>query len=62
MPNRASLATLRLPSVHGTRFNGLPLDPSARTYMHVLRNAGHRTAMIGKLHPQNMGDHPEHVA
>lgn len=62
MPNRATLATGRMPSVHGTRFNGLPLDDRAETFMSALSRAGYRTGLIGKLHLQNMGDHPEIVA
>ncbi|MDP7383306.1 MAG: sulfatase-like hydrolase/transferase, partial [Acidimicrobiales bacterium] len=62
MPNRATLATGRMPSVHGTRFNGLPLDDRATTFMQSLADAGYRTGLIGKLHLQNMGDHPEIAA
>lgn len=62
MPNRATLATGRMPSVHGTRFNGLPLDDRARTFMHALSDAGYRTGLVGKSHLQNMGDHPEIIA
>ena len=55
MPSRASLATGRWPSVHGTRTNGIPLDPTAETAMRSLRRAGWFTAAIGKLHLQTMG-------
>ena len=51
-----------MPSVHGTRFNGLPLDDRATTFMQSLADAGYRTGLIGKLHLQNMGDHPEIAA
>ena len=54
-------ATGRMPSVHGTRFNGLPLDD--RYDVHAVPvDAGYRTGLIGKLHLQNMGDHPEIAA
>lgn len=55
MPSRASLATGRWPSVHGTRTNGVPLDPTAETLMKSLRGAGWFTAAVGKLHLQTMG-------
>ena len=55
MPNRASLLTGRWPSVHGTRCNGIPLDPETSTFVRSLARAGYRTAAVGKLHHQNMG-------
>lgn len=55
MPNRASLATGRWPSAHGTRCNGIPLDPGSRTLMRSLADSGYRTIGVGKLHHQNMG-------
>lgn len=55
MPSRASIATGRWPSVHGTRTNGIPLDPTAETFMGALRRAGWFNAAIGKLHLQTMG-------
>lgn len=55
MPNRASLATGRWPSAHGTRCNGIPLDPASRTLMRSLADTGYRTLAVGKLHHQNMG-------
>lgn len=58
MPNRATLLTGRMPSVHGTRFNGIPLDWGANTCVRELRNVGYRTALIGKAHLQNLGDGP----
>ena len=58
MPNRATLMTGRLPSNHGVRHNGLPLHPRSNTFVHLLRNAGYRTAMVGKSHLQNMGSGP----
>lgn len=55
MPNRASLLTGRWPSAHGTRCNGIPLDPDASTFVRQLAADGYRTAAVGKLHHQNMG-------
>jgi arylsulfatase A-like enzyme len=55
MPNRSSIATGRLPSVHGTRMNGIALDWGAYTFMRSLREHGWRTAHFGKCHLQNMG-------
>lgn len=55
MPSRASIATGRWPSVHGTRTNGVPLDPTAETFMGALRREGWRTSAVGKLHLQTMG-------
>lgn len=53
MPNRVSMMTGRLPSLHGTRHNGVPLARDATTFVHLLREAGYRTALIGKSHLQN---------
>ena len=58
MPNRATILTGRLPSVHGTRFNGIPLDWSAQTFVRALRDDGYRTGLMGKAHFQNLGDGP----
>ena len=55
MPSRASLATGRWPSVHGTRTNGIPLDPLAETVMTSLAAAGWTCAAVGKLHLQTLG-------
>jgi arylsulfatase A-like enzyme len=55
MPNRATLMTGRMPSNHGVRHNGIPLHPRSNTVAHVLRQAGYRTALVGKSHLQNMG-------
>lgn len=55
MPNRSTILTGRQPSVHGTRFNGVSLDPSNETFVRVLADAGWRTALFGKGHFQNMG-------
>jgi arylsulfatase A-like enzyme len=53
MPNRASLMTGRMPSVHGVRSNGIPLSRQAVTFVELLRNAGYRTGLVGKSHLQN---------
>ena len=46
MPNRSTMMTGRVPSGHGTRFNGIPLDRAANTFIRVLRAAGCRTGLI----------------
>ena len=53
MPNRSSLMTCRMPSVHGVRSNGIPLSMNSVTFVDLLREAGYRTALIGKSHLQN---------
>src|SRR5690606_858357 len=58
MPNRASLMTGRMPSVHGARHNGVPLPLESTTFVDVLRQAGWRTALVGKAHLQNITDDP----
>lgn len=58
MPNRGSLMTGRMPSVHGARGNGVPLPLQAVTFADLLAQAGYRTALIGKSHLQNMEDRP----
>lgn len=58
MPNRSTILTGRMPSVHGVRFNGVALDWGANTFVRVLREAGYHTAHIGKAHYQNMGHAP----
>ena len=58
MPNRASLLTGRMPSVHGVRANGTPLSRRATTFVDVLREGGYATALVGKSHLQNMTGRP----
>ena len=58
MPNRATLMTGRMPSVHGVRCNGIPLSLRSNTFVDALRTSGYRTALIGKSHLQNMTPHP----
>ena len=53
MPNRASLMTGRMPSVHGVRSNGIPLSVDSVTFVDLLRDAGYATGLIGKSHLQN---------
>ncbi|MCZ6888212.1 MAG: sulfatase-like hydrolase/transferase, partial [Gammaproteobacteria bacterium] len=55
MPNRSTIMTGRMPSVHGTRMNGVSLDQRVNTFVKRLRDAGYRTTHIGKSHLQNMG-------
>jgi arylsulfatase A-like enzyme len=57
-PNRATLATGRMPSLHGVRFNGISLSLAANTFIEVLRAGGWRTALIGKSHLQNFTGMP----
>jgi arylsulfatase A-like enzyme len=56
MPSRSSIMTGLMPSVHGTRFNGVALDPGHHTFVRSLRTAGYRTVLVGKSHLQNMGN------
>ena len=52
-PNRASLMTGRMPSVHDVRSNGISLSMEAVTFVDLLRDAGYKTALVGKSHLQN---------
>lgn len=59
MPNRATLMTGRMPSLHKVRSNGIPLSLRATTFVELLREAGYATACSGKIHLQPMtGDVP----
>jgi arylsulfatase A-like enzyme len=53
MPNRATLMTGRMPSVHGVRSNGMPLPLQSNTFVDALRAGGYSTALVGKSHLQN---------
>ena len=53
-PNRSSIFTSRLPSVHGSRYNGIALDWRQQTFPRLLKDAGYHTAHLGKCHLQNM--------
>lgn len=54
MPNRSSLMTGRMPSVHGARHNGIPLSLQSNTFTELLVENGYHTALVGKSHLQNM--------
>ena len=56
MPNRATLMTGRMPSLHGVRQNGTPLSVDATTFPELLSAAGYSTALVGKGHLQNISD------
>ena len=60
-PNRATLMTGRMPSVHGVRSNGSPLALQSNTFIDALRAAGFATALVGKSHLQNFSDIPPMV-
>ncbi len=54
MPNRATLMTGRMPSLHGARQNGIPLSLNATTFVEVMRASGYHTALFGKCHLQSI--------
>lgn len=58
MPNRATLMTGRMPSLHGARQNGIPLSLYATTFVEIMRAAGYDTALFGKCHLQSISDNP----
>lgn len=58
MPNRATLFTGRMSSLHGAHCNGAPLALSANTLTWLLRQAGYETWLVGKSHLQNMTGRP----
>ncbi len=58
MPNRATLMTGRVPSLHGVRQNGIPLSLQTVTFPELLRDAGYRTALVGKSHLQSISAVP----
>ena len=58
MPNRSTLMTGRMPSVHGVRHNGINLSLDANTFVGLLHAQGYRTALIGKSHLQNFTEVP----
>lgn len=53
MPNRASLMTARMPSVHGVRSNGIPLSVDEVTFVDLFRDAGYAIGLVSKSHLQN---------
>ena len=52
MPNRASIMTGRMSSLHGARHNGIPLSKDHTTFVELLRDAGYKTGLVGKSHLQ----------
>ena len=58
MPNRASIMTGRMCSVHGARHNGIPLSKDHTTFVELLRDAGYVTGLIGKSHLQCFSGRP----
>src|SRR5205807_9242294 len=58
MPNRATLMTGRMPSLHRVRSNGIPLSLAANTFVDALRASGYATALVGKSHLQNFTGQP----
>ena len=53
MPNRSTIMTGRMPTAHGVIFNDRSLDWGANTHVRRFRDAGYRTALIGKSHLQH---------
>lgn len=53
-PNRASLMTARMPSVHGLQMNGRELNQNQLTFVEMLRREGYQTGLAGKAHLQNI--------
>ena len=53
MPNRASIMTGRMSSLHGARHNGIALSRDHTTFVELLKDAGYRTGLIGKSHLQS---------
>lgn len=58
MPNRASLMTCRMPSSHRVTMNGVPLSRKNVTFVELLKEAGFKTALIGKSHLQTFTGEP----
>ncbi|HEY2430559.1 MAG TPA: sulfatase-like hydrolase/transferase, partial [Acidimicrobiales bacterium] len=50
MPSRSTIITGQLPTTHGVWMNGVPLPTDAPSVADTLRDAGYRTALIGKAH------------
>lgn len=50
MPSRATMITGQHPRTHGVIANGISLPEDAPTVVHQLRDAGYRTALLGKAH------------
>jgi arylsulfatase A-like enzyme len=58
MPNRVAILTGRMPTINGTRHNGIPLSRDAVTFVDILRAGGYHTGLVGKSHAQNITGHP----
>lgn len=56
MPSRASMFTGRYPRAHGVWNVGVNLPECEQGLAHAFRQAGYRTANIGKLHFTNMNE------
>ncbi len=50
MPSRSTMLTGQHPTTHGVWMNGVPLPSDAPSVAAVLRDAGYRTALVGKAH------------
>ncbi|MCB0964728.1 MAG: sulfatase-like hydrolase/transferase, partial [Acidimicrobiales bacterium] len=50
MPSRSTMLTGQHPSTHGVWMNGVPLPTEAPSVAARLRDAGYRTALVGKAH------------
>lgn len=50
MPSRSTMITGQHPRTHGVIANGIRLPEETPTAAHLLRDAGYRTAIIGKAH------------
>lgn len=61
MPNRATLMTGRMPSLHGSRHNGIPLSMHATTFVDIMRAAAYDTGLVGKCHLQSISGNPPTV-
>jgi len=59
MPARASWFTGQYPSYHGCWQNGVPLSPNADMIQNHLKAAGYHTALIGKVHLDNVWERNE---
>ncbi len=59
MPARASYFTGQYPSHHGVWTNGVPLNPHADLLQLRLKQAGYHTALIGKIHLDNVWERTE---